>query len=122
MKILLSAANPTNSTILTMELPLLNIIIIEFAYFTEVLPHINTTIRTNSSNWLLRVTDRTDDLFNVKTIEFMTIRGSAHHIRSFVMTMATGVDLITARGSNLTSPTVMLASIAHLPKIKTIIS
>lgn len=26
------------------------------------------------------------------------------------MTMATGVDLITTRGSNLTSPTVMLAS------------
>ena len=36
------------------------------------------------------------------------------------MTMATGVDFIAARGSNLTSPTVMLASInnnAH--KLKT---
>lgn len=34
------------------------------------------------------------------------------------MTMATGVDLITARGSNLTSPTVMLASINNNPQIK----
>lgn len=97
------------------------IIIEEFADVTEILSHSNSTVCANLSDRLLSVTNCTNNLFNILANKFVAIIGVPQQARSLVMAMAAGVDLIAARCTNLASPPIMLAPIAHPPKIKTFI-
>lgn len=103
-----------------MELSFPNIIIVELADFTKIFSHSDATIGTNMRNRLLCVTNRTNNLLNFLSDQLMTIINIAQHARGFVMTMTAIIDLIAAGGSNFTSSPIMLAPIAHLPKIKAI--
>jgi hypothetical protein len=50
MEIILTPTNSADPTIITMKLLFPRIIIEEFADFTEIFPHSNTTVSANLSN------------------------------------------------------------------------
>lgn len=121
VKIIFVTTNSTDPTIITMELSFCGIIIKEFANFAEIFPHIYTTVRANLSNWLFCVTNCTYNLFDIISIELMTIAEVLQHIRGLVVTVATSENLVATWSPNLAPSPVVLASVTHLSKIKTFI-
>lgn len=53
----LTTTNSADTTVIAMELPLINIIVVEFALITKIFSHIDTTVCAEATDWLLRVTD-----------------------------------------------------------------
>lgn len=117
----LATTNSANSTVITMELSFVCIVIIEFADFAEIFPHVDTAIRANLGDRLLRITNRTDNLFNVLTNNLVAVVNIGQCARGLVVTMATRVDFVATWGSDFASPPVVLTPETHLAEMKALI-
>lgn len=108
MEEVLLAANSADATVIAMILPFLNIVVIELAYFTKILSHVNPAVQTNLSNRLLGITDQANYRFDILPAQLVPIFGM------FIVAMAAVEDFIAAGCADLAPPPIVLASVANL--------
>jgi hypothetical protein len=81
---------PTNPAFVAMEIISFNSIIKKITRFTEIFCKFNTAIGALIAYSLLMITFRAYYFFYIKAVDFMGF--------IFIMTKATGINFITARG------------------------
>jgi hypothetical protein len=105
---IVTSSNPANPARITMVLLLLCLIIKEFADWTEVFTHANTTIFAHLLHILLMIAKRAYHPLNKVSGHFMSLRWDRLiHILNIIVAMPTVKDFVAAGGSDATPPSVV---------------